>query len=135
MQTFSEMIKNKDKYTLKEDGVYSNIFVDSNGEFSTFAKAKKELVSMTKTRMNDFKTALYELKYLKEKDLYGEGEFFDVYYDGMYTTVERSTVVIFKTMNSAKKEARIYLKQRFDDWRDAWKRAVAIKKEDVEELP
>jgi len=127
--------KEKIRYTYYEDGTYSVILKSPHGEYNSFAKAKKDLVKTTSQRKKDFQEGMKRIRSLKQKDIQlGEGEYFDVYFDGMYTDVEKSPVPTeFKSFKEAKSMAYKYLEQRFIDWRDAWKRAVALQEKDVED--
>jgi len=122
----------KKRYTFVDDGYYSNIFIDSLGEYNTFAKAKKQLVTNTRQRVQDFKAGMQDLKKAKESDLLGEGEFFTINYDGMYTSVERTSSDEYKSFKEAKKVAYDYLHGQYSEWHYAWKRATSLKEEDVE---
>jgi len=126
--------KPKIKYTYSEDGIFSNIFSSPYGEYSNFKSAKKELVKNTKVRMQNFKSGLKSL-HKKASDVDGEGKYFDVYFDGMYTQITRSTVEFdeIKNFAAAKKMARDYFRERIREWSTAWKDAVAKKESDVEE--
>jgi hypothetical protein len=65
----------KTKYALREDGIYSHIVEANDGEFETFADAKKALLSYYRERAEDFKLALIEAKRLRKADVEKEGYF------------------------------------------------------------
>ena len=122
----------KQRYAFKDDGYFSHINKDSYGEFSTFAKAKKELVTYCKQRLDEFKYGLKDLP-KKETDVEGDGEYIDLYYDGIYTTIEKSTFETeYKNFKEVKKHAQEFYKQQIQNWQYAWKDAVKLKVDDVE---
>lgn len=124
----------KQRYSFIEDGYYSHIVKDANGEFSTFAKAKKYITKYCKQRLDEYKFALSDLPKKEANVLNGEGEYFDVYWDGMYSGVERSKYETgFKNFKEAKKELSDFFKGLINDWTYPWKSSVKLKEEDVED--
>jgi len=134
-EKFKNLLKeDKIRYTYREDGIFSNIFKSPSGEFSDFKKAKKYLVQDLKTRMQDFKRDLDDVRSLRKNTLDGEGSAFSIEYDGMYSTIVKSDYGEFKTFAPAKKELIKYLNDRYKEYQNAWKDAVALKETDVEDF-
>ena len=132
--TYLKENNKKMKYSYVEDGIYSSIFISKYGEYSTFAKAKKELTKYTRQRFKEFKNGLAELPKSADDINAPPGSYYTVYYDGMFTTIEASNSSSdHKKFSDAKKEAKLFFKQKIADWNDAWKRATALKPEDIEE--
>ena len=139
MKTFIELIKAKAKiYIFKDDGYYSHLekledgVTDRFNEYTTFDKAKKELTKYTKQRLTEFKSGLKELP-KKENDVEGDGDYFSIYWDGIYSGIERGSVDFgYKNFKEVKKEVTDFFKQQIQNWQYAWKDAVSLKEKDIE---